>query len=418
MSAEPPGRRGSVVDRQLARAREWDALVARVRSLGPGFADFLRPPRLESLLPAVGTGTLAMVNVTSTRCDALLVEACGVRGVPLPDLDAQEAAERVSGHIDRLGRVDEAAAHVRRTGRRALADPSFGTFHDHHTAKRHLRAAEEELDARLLDDLGWLWRTVADPVLRAAASNRVWWCPTGPLGFLPLHAAGHHDGSGRSVLDRAVPSSVPTLRALARARTELLGGADRMLVIAPAAGPPLPQTAAELDLLRGLFPPHLLTVVEGADATRERVLRELRDHRWAHFSCHGRQNLLDPSHGGLLLADGVLTVAELGAERLDGGFAFLSACMTATGGVRLADEVITLGAGLHYAGFRHVLATLWSVDAEAASAFAAELFPGLVTAGRLDPARTAGAATRAMRRLRDAEPERPSRWAAFTHTGP
>lgn len=418
MSADPPGRRGSIVDRQLARAREWDGLVARVRSLGPGFADFLRPPGLESLLPAVGTGTLAMVNVTRTRCDALLVEASGVRTVPLRDLHADEAGERVSGHIGRLDRVDGAAARVRRTERRALARPSFGSFHDHHTAKAHLRAAEEELDAGLLDDLRWLWEAVAAPVLRAAGSRRVWWCPTGALGFLPLHAAGHHDGSGRSVLDRAVPSSAPTLRALARARTETVGGADRMLVVAPGAGPPLPQTAAELDLLRGLLPADRLTVVEGADATRARVLGELRDHRWAHFSCHGRQSLLDPSHGGLLLADGVLTVAELGAHRFDGGFAFLSACMTATGGIELADEVITLGAGLHYAGFRHVLATLWSVDAEAASAFAAELFPALVTAGRLDPARTAGATTAALRRLRDAEPERPSRWAAFTHTGP
>jgi hypothetical protein len=392
--------------------------VGRVRSLGPGFTDFLRPQRLSSLLPAVGTGTMVLVNVTGTRCDALLVEASGVHSLPLPRLAADETVERVLAHVRRLGGVEEASVRAQRTARRARDRPSFAAFQEHHTAKQELRAAEEELDVRLLDDLCWLWDAVAEPVLEAAASNRIWWCPIGPLSFLPLHAAGHHDGSGRSVLDRAVSSSAPTLRALARARTAPSGGADRMLVVAPATDPPLPQTAAELDLLRSLFPSHRLTVVEGPDATRERILRELPHHRWAHFSCHGRQNLLDPSHGGLMLADGILTVADLGAGRFDGGFAFLSACMTATGGLRLADEVITLGAGLHYAGFRHVLATLWSVDAEVAYAFADQLFPELVENGRLAAARTAEAAGQAVRRLRDAEPERPSRWAPFIHTGP
>lgn len=62
--------------------------------------------------------------------------------------------------------------------------------------------------------LGWLWRTVAAPVLDALAAlpeftgatkpTHVWWIPTGPLTTLPLHAATSADGS--SVLDRVVSS--------------------------------------------------------------------------------------------------------------------------------------------------------------------------------------------------------------------
>ena len=53
----------------------------------------------------------------------------------------------------------------------------------------------------------------------------MWWCPTGPLTILPIHAAGHHADSvsgttptKQSVLDRVVSSYAPTLSALIRAR--------------------------------------------------------------------------------------------------------------------------------------------------------------------------------------------------------
>ncbi|TQF07924.1 hypothetical protein E6W39_00870 [Kitasatospora acidiphila] len=162
----------------MVLSREWDDLVGHVRSLGPGFADFLRPPRLSSLIPAVGTGTMVLVNVTSTRCDALLVEASGVHALPLPRLSADETAERVLAHIRRLRSVEAASARVQRTAQRAQDRPSFAAFQDHRTAKQELRTAEEELDVCLLDDLRWLWDTIAEPVLEAAASNRIWWCPS------------------------------------------------------------------------------------------------------------------------------------------------------------------------------------------------------------------------------------------------
>jgi len=44
-----------LTDRRMALTREWDSLVGRVRQLD-GFEDFLRPPRLQSLLPAEADG--------------------------------------------------------------------------------------------------------------------------------------------------------------------------------------------------------------------------------------------------------------------------------------------------------------------------------------------------------------------------
>jgi CHAT domain-containing protein len=74
----------------------------------------------------------------------------------------------------------------------------------------------------------------------------------------------------------------------------------------------------------------------------------------------------------VLLHDGMLTVTDITARQFRGDFAGLSACKTAVGGAELFDEVMTLAAALHYTGYRHVAAALWSVDdATSAAVFGA-----------------------------------------------
>ncbi|MEU4986285.1 CHAT domain-containing protein [Streptomyces sp. NPDC021969] len=422
----------SATDRRVALAHEWDELVARVRRLGPRFASFLAPPRAQDLASAVGDGTAVLINV-ARECHALLVTASGVTAVPLPGLSATEIAERAEKHLTALRRTDLAAQQVHHTQERARVRKVPATYQAHHAAKLEMAEAQAELDRTLLPQLAWLWDTVAEPVLRAIGSpttagaearHRIWWCPTGLLSFLPLHAAGHHDRSGHTVLDRAVSSCVPTLRALARAAHSPEpepAKTDKLLVVAVQEADgmsPLPQVAEELRLLEDMFGPDRLTVLEGPDATREAVLGQLPKHRWAHFSCHGRQDPLAPSTGGLLLTDGILGIKELGARSYNGDFAFLSACMTAAGGLSLSDEAITVGAALHYSGFRHVVAALWSIDADTATALTGDVFGSLMRGGRFRPQASAAAVTEAVIRLRDDNPAHPSRWAAFTHIGP
>lgn len=418
-------------DQRIKLAHEWGELVERVRQLGPEFVDFLAPPRWQDLVPAIGEGTGVVVNVAQ-RCHALLVRADGVTSVTLPDLSADEVHSRATAHLARLHATDYAAQLVQHTRQRADVREKHATFQAHNTAKTDLVEAQAELDATLLPDLGWLWDTVTEPVLRAlderspgggSHRHRIWWCPTGLLSFLPLHAAGYHDGSGRSVLDRTVSSYAPTLRALAQAarRQEAPpADTDRLLVVAvhEAAGmPALPQVAEELKLLREVFGADGLTVLETPRTTRRAVLEHLASHRWVHFSCHGRQDPANPSQGGLLLSDGVLSIGELSRGSYSGDFGFLSACMTASGGLSLSDESITIGAALHYAGFRRVLAALWSIDAEAATDVAKYVFRSLTQAGRFRPERSAIAVTDAVVRLRNRYSAHPSRWAAFAHIG-
>ncbi|MFY1632866.1 CHAT domain-containing protein [Solwaraspora sp. WMMB335] len=422
-----------VVDRRMALAREWDELVAQVREL-EGLEDFLRPPRLENLLPAAAEGPVAIVNVSRWRCDALLVRADGVDVVPLPGLTSAATFEKTNNYLRLLQQVDQATAAAHAARRGVDEQPGLSAVKRYTDAKKALATAVAQRDGMLATLLTWLWDEVAAPVLAATGFTsppddeqpwpRLWWCPTGPLTLLPLHAAGYHDTAGRAgdnVLDRVVSSYAPTLRALLEARQPLAqpSADDRLLVVSMPQTPgqlPLENVVRERKLLTSLLRDRH-TLLEDTSATTTAVLDELPRHRWAHFSCHGGQDLADPSRGGLLLHDRVLTIPDISARQHDGEFAFLSACKTAVGGTTLPDEAITLAAALHYTGYRRVIGTMWSVHDDTAADVAEMVYTDLTATGRFEPAGAARALHRAIRRLRDVRRLPASAWTPFTHTG-
>jgi CHAT domain-containing protein len=174
-----------------------------------------------------------------------------------------------------------------------------------------------------------------------------------------------------------------------------------------------------VDLLSTLVAAEARTVLQGPAATRQAVLDALPSHAWVHFSCHGQQYMAAPAMGGLVLSDQVLTIADVaGHRRTAGELAFLSACKSATGGVGVADEAMDLATALQYLGYRHVVATLWSVSEGAAANVVADVYHRLVRAGQLDTRNTAEALHHAVRALRAESPYRPSRWTSFRHVGP
>jgi tetratricopeptide (TPR) repeat protein len=435
MPATRSAARGTT-DSRMALAREWDELVEQVRAID-GFEDFLRPARPEALLAAAANGPVVVINVSRWRCDALIVTADGVRVEELPRLSAESVTSKASEYLRVLQQLERAADDLH-SARELLDQPHHGLDAiTHYTAaKKALRDAQRDRDQVLAVVLGWLWDEICDPVLTALGFvgspgqgqswPRLWWCPTGLLTLLPLHAAGHYDASGRSsgraVLDRVVSSYTPTLRALLETRRPLDPPPDsnRMLVVALAETPgelPLADVARERELLTSLFA-RRHTVLAGPAATWAAVRAELPRHRWVHCSCHGGQDLEDPSRGGLVLHDRLLSVADFSTGHYRGEFAFLSACMTATGGVDVPDEVITLAAALHYTGYRHVIGTLWSVYDTIAADIAEGVYAELAVAGQFDAARSAYALHNTIRMLRDDDQCPPSSWAPFAHTGP
>ncbi|MER6470988.1 CHAT domain-containing protein [Streptomyces collinus] len=435
------------VDRRMALAREWDDLVDRVRGLG-GFEDFLLPPRLDSLLPAASGGPVVVVNVSRWRCDALIVTEQGVRSRVLPDLTLDRATEWANTYLEILHAAEQARLEHQLAHDAVGADPRPSAIRAQQRAAGALMAAEHRTDEMLAALQRQLWDSVAAPVLdelglhgtTAPADGpwpRLWWCPTGPLTLLPLHTAGYHEAgpdetAPRTVLDRVVSSYTPTLRVLTEARAGRGAGGhadtddtgapeqERMLVVSVGDAPGQPRlhnAGTERDTLTQLFPARH-TLLEGPGATRGAVEAELARHRWVHFSCHGDQDLAEPSRGGLMLHDGVLTVADLAARQFRGDFAGLSACKTAVGGVNLLDEAITLASALHYTGYRHVVAALWSVDDKTAGRVFGAVYRYMTVDGRLRSEAAAPALHRAVRALRREMPDQPRLWTPFTHIGP
>jgi CHAT domain-containing protein len=111
-----------------------------------------------------------------------------------------------------------------------------------------------------------------------------------------------------------------------------------------------------------------VTTLLGKRSIPSAVLGGLRDHRFAHFVCHGTLEPENPFnvsfglYGGhrLRLLDIVRSRLPTAAE-----FAFLSACHTAelTEG-SIADEGLHLAAAAQYCGFRSVVGTMWAMADE------------------------------------------------------
>ncbi|WP_199042947.1 CHAT domain-containing protein [Glycomyces salinus] len=383
-------------------ARRLDALTEEIRALPatpqfPNPTEFMSPPAFDDLLPT-GPGAVVVLNVSRWRCDAIVLTRQIQTSVPLP-FTAEEAVEATNQYLRALRRY---------TG----PDGRLG------------------LEAATRATLEWLWDRVAAPVLEhlgfgpePAEPPRVWWCPTGPLTLLPVHAAGSGE-RGESVLDRAVSSYTPTLRALAHTRSRDRGADPDPLVVSVAETPgpfaALPGAAREQRMLTELFGADAVTTLTDEAATREAIAAGLGSHSWVHIASHGTQDLDRPSEGGLVPFDwqtaGLVRVDDLAGIAGTGGLAFLSACQTATGGVANLDEAISVAAAMQHTGWSHVVGTLWTVNDNAASEVAERFYRRLVRDGRADA--SAHALHDAVLAVREAHPDDTAHWARFVHFGP
>lgn len=383
----------------------WDELIGRIRR-SPGFEDFLATPSFSSLAEVSADGDVVIVNVSSIRCDALVLSRGRLRVIPLPGLTLKLAAERAG---------DLFLALLMSRGGSGVAASIAG-------------------QRLLLAVLGWLWDAIAEPVLRGLGypetgggpPRRLWWCPTNVLSVLPLHAAGHHQPGGhrRSVLDTVVSSYTTTLRSLRHARRPGPRAEQRALLVSMPRTPEatdLPGAGEETRRLRELMPGAL--ALEGIHATRRAVLRVLPDFPIAHFACHAVSGPFDAAEAMLLLHDHghrPLSVREISALRLEGAeLAFLSACSTTATGPLQTDEGLNMAGAFQLAGYRQVIGTLWPINDVKAADLADAVYTALTANGATGPrvAETPRALHDAVVSLRDRYPATPTLWAAHIHMG-
>lgn len=203
----------------------------------------------------------------------------------------------------------------------------------------------------------------------------MWWCPTGDLAFLPIHAAGDYSPGGESCADYVVSSYTPTVTALTTARKahEPIRKADLRVLLTgaphPYQGSPLYETVKELNRVAQTIPPSQLIPLPPSDdvlldpragLSVPTALAKLQDASILHLASHGIQDFENPLNSGFLLRDAKLSIAQLVPLPLPHAFlAFLSACETARGDQEYNDQVVHLAATLLFAGFKSVIGTMW-----------------------------------------------------------
>jgi CHAT domain-containing protein len=181
----------------------------------------------------------------------------------------------------------------------------------------------------------------------------------------------------------------------------------------------IPNTKLELDHIRHHLAQHELVVLNGSEGTKQRVIKGMSDSNWLHLACHGVQKQNEPTKSGLILEDGHLTLEEI--VKLDlpkAEFAFLSACQTTTGEETLSDEAVHIAGGMLLAGYRGVVATMWSIEDDLAPEVADEFYRHIMEhEGQPDNRKAAEALYYSVQKLRKKEGIPLTSWIPFVHLG-
>ncbi|KAK0484524.1 CHAT domain-containing protein [Armillaria novae-zelandiae] len=342
-STDTPALEESEAQRHRRLAERYEALLAR------------RP--VQELVSAARFGTVVIINVHPSRCDAFVVchgVSATAHHVPLPHFSHKAATNLYITLVKSL---------------------QFLRLRSESRASRPYLRNKGDPDSAMKTVLVQLWVSVVEPVLRDLAyanySSRiklpsVTWCATGPLAFLPLHTA---------VFDYVLSSYTPTLAALINATNKCRSPSPNILAVSQ------PSIEVETIKRRVANSGISFTWLNADKGTVEAILEGMEKHSWCHLACHGAQTSGDPTKSALLLHDGALELARIMSTTLNSAeIAFLSACQTATGDTERPEETIHLSAGMLMAGFRAVFATMWSIDDTDAPVVADEVYAYLLEA--------------------------------------
>jgi CHAT domain-containing protein len=241
---------------------------------------------------------------------------------------------------------------------------------------------------------------------------------------------GPHSPTGSKLSEVVISSYTPTLAALINASEDSKSPSSQpqLLVVAETSSAgqiPLPGTHKEHLLIEEQTRNHIkLNSLIGANATAEHVMEGLKTANWVHFACHGVQHISQPTKSALLLAGhSRLMLKDIMQLKLSHqNMAFLSACQTATGDEKVPDEAVHLAAGMLAAGYRGVIATMWSVMDQDAPHVARDVYGHLFTGKSTpDPTEAAYALNQAVTKLREGSDKVGNElflsWVPFIHMG-
>ena len=389
---------GHLVARQRKLLDDREKLISQIQAL-PGFETFFKPPSFDALHSVACHGPVVIINHSKWRSYILILLPNSPPSLITTPDDFHSRANKLQDQLLR---------------------------------ERNKGLDSDKYDEALQSALKELYELVGRPVikrlneLKVPEQSRVWWCPTSVFCSLPLHAMGpiSHDPpqAPRYFLDLYIPSYIPSLSALIESRksgSQAVSKPSILLVTQPDET--LQEAWKEMKAVQAVDTQ--VTPLISAKATPTTVLRNLRDHRFAHIACHGILEPGKPFEASFKLHRGKrLPLLDIVRSQLpDAEFAFLSACHTAElTDESIADEVLHLAAAMQFCGFRSVVGTMWAMadmdGPDLTRNFYRSVFSDS-TQGTFYYERTAGALRDAVVKLRRKSGMTLERWVNYVHWG-
>ncbi|KAF5335564.1 hypothetical protein D9611_012237 [Ephemerocybe angulata] len=318
----------------------------------PGFETFLEPSPWYTLLQHLPeAGYVFVVNVEEGRCDAIALVA-GMDTLIHITLPAFSLAKCNQYRED-------LSTQLRSYDLRDRGSTGVDVLRDGNRVRSCSRYSSRVMGGGGEANSGRCENTHRSS---GEAPPRIWWCPTGPLSFLPIHAAEIYDDQcTESVMDYAVSSYTPTVAALTdrvRNNRQIDKEVSGLLLTSQPntpSGSAIPGTTREVRAIYDMATSAAVRVekLEESAVTSSSCLDSMARLRSVHLACHASQDADNPLRSRFSFHDGSLDLASILQRDLkNADLAFLSACQTSTGVQTLPDEAVHLAAGMLSAGYR------------------------------------------------------------------
>ncbi|ETW80080.1 hypothetical protein HETIRDRAFT_428365 [Heterobasidion irregulare TC 32-1] len=425
----------------------------RIRILG----DFEGSVRSTPMERAVAQGPIVILNSSHSSCDALVVTSGGVKHVPLSgSLTGQDIAvlamsiqSATSASFVSLPEICQGPLEVLID--KATRRHEIGLVGQAQRLNLSATAALHNSDDVFQGVLAILWAFVVKPVIRClglqacsflkiftacnshfeylhASTPRIWWYPTDPFAFLPVHAAGIYDpcmGNIESISEFMVSSYTPTLQLLDPAQTVDAHPLKVLVVMLESRYASVSSTCDEIRTIEK----HVSATFLIRSGTEQDALTSPRglldcppDATIAHFAYHGTHDLVDGLENASSLDNSPLRASQIIPQPLlKAPLALLTACQPIMESEKLPGETINLATTLLSSGFRGVVAPMWTIHEDRLQilgSFYGRLFRGDEIGSDTGTTKVARALHLAINDLRSRHNNRPFvRWVPFAHYG-
>ncbi|KAF8983839.1 CHAT domain-containing protein [Cyathus striatus] len=404
--------------KRIDLSEKWNKLLEKAQSI-PGCEVLFKPISYSKLTYAALNSIIVILSVTARTSHAIVIESPDSHpaSLELPSVTRKYAEKMALALQDVLKGSNLRDAReiecLERAGR-----PLFP----------FTAALGERKMYTILSDL---WARIVKPVLdfiklkyHGQPTNKpahITWCCTDILATLPIHAAGVYQGPDKqeNLFEYAISSYTSTLSNLLSSVSSIpLENAQILLAgMEKASGyPVLPNVIQEIQHIQKTVVAAQTKTLMDSQATCINLLENMANAHLVHLACHGIASP-DPLDSAIILHDGHLKIDKLiRVPFKNAKLVFLSACQTAKVNPLEADESIHIAAAMLTAGFKSVVATLWSINDCDAPIVAKAFYGGLIGEGCVNVQDAALALHRATDELRKTGVS-PLRWVPFIHMG-